>query len=178
MSQLINVTSEALQATIRRLLPSQAGFSEDLQATNLITPIIDLTPTAEGSVLPTALQQAVNFGGASAFIAQNSTAALTSTPGFYRIQGAVHVQPNTSGTVEASIVLSEGATSKNVWRVLATSNTNTASTSDVIDFIFFITAGQSASAVSSDVRVNFTGSFRQIATVNGTLVQPSGFTFE
>jgi hypothetical protein len=178
MSQLINVTSEALQATIRRLLPSQAGFSEDLQATNLITPIIDLTPTAEGSVLPTELQQAVNFGGASTFAVQGSSSGLTSTPGFYRIRGAVHVQPNTSGTVEASVILTEGASSKNVWRILATSNTNTASNAIDLDFIFFISAGQSASVSSSDVRVNLTGSLRQIATVNGTLVQPQGFTFE
>ena len=52
MAQIINITSEALQATIRRLLPSQQGFGEDLQATNVVQPIIDLTPTAEGTVLP------------------------------------------------------------------------------------------------------------------------------
>ena len=48
MAQLISITSEALQATIRRLLPSQQGFGEDLQASNVITPVIDVTPTAEG----------------------------------------------------------------------------------------------------------------------------------
>ena len=42
MAEIIRITSEALQATIRRLLPSQTGFGDDLQATNLITPIIDL----------------------------------------------------------------------------------------------------------------------------------------
>ena len=52
MSQIIRITSEALQATVRRLLPSQQGFGEDLQASNVITPVIDLTPTAEGSQLP------------------------------------------------------------------------------------------------------------------------------
>ena len=41
------VTSEALQSTVRRLLPSQQGFGSDLEATNLIQPVIDLTPTAE-----------------------------------------------------------------------------------------------------------------------------------
>ena len=49
MAQLISITSEALQATVRRLLPSQQGFGEDLQATTVVTPIIDLTPSAEGS---------------------------------------------------------------------------------------------------------------------------------
>jgi hypothetical protein len=62
LPEITSVTSEALQATIRRLLPSQQGFGDDLQATNLITPIIDLTPTAEGSVLPTYLQTAIAFG--------------------------------------------------------------------------------------------------------------------
>ena len=51
--EITPITSEALQAVIRRLLPSQRGFGDDLQATNLITPIIDLTPTAEGSSIPT-----------------------------------------------------------------------------------------------------------------------------
>ena len=32
MPQITSVTSESLQATVRRLLPSQVGFGEDLQA--------------------------------------------------------------------------------------------------------------------------------------------------
>ena len=59
MAQITQITSEALQATIRRLLPSQQGFGEDLQASNVITPIIDLTPTAEGSSLSENLSTAL-----------------------------------------------------------------------------------------------------------------------
>ena len=50
--EIITVNSEALQTQIRDLLPSQAGFGSELQATNVITPIIDLTSAAEGSGLP------------------------------------------------------------------------------------------------------------------------------
>ena len=48
--EIITVNSEALEATVRDLLPSQNGFGSELQASNIITPIIDLTPTAEGSI--------------------------------------------------------------------------------------------------------------------------------
>ena len=87
MAQITTITSEALQSTIRRLLPSQQGFGEDLEASNVIQPIIDLTPTAEGTQLPFDLQTAINFTDATAFKAQGSTVTVASTPGFYRIFG-------------------------------------------------------------------------------------------
>ena len=87
--QITRITSEALQATIRRLLPSQQGFGEDLQATNVITPIIDLTPTAEGSSVPESLQQALAYGSQTVFSQTNAgDVAIISTAGFYRITGS------------------------------------------------------------------------------------------
>ena len=56
--EIITVNSEQLQTTIRNLLPSQAGFGSELQASNVITPIIDLTASAEGSSTPEFLQRA------------------------------------------------------------------------------------------------------------------------
>ena len=87
MSQIINITSEALQATIRRLLPSQQGFGEDLQASNVIMPVIDLTPTAEGSSVPANLQNASAYGSNTTFFANNSTNTLVTGGGFYRVIG-------------------------------------------------------------------------------------------
>ena len=82
MSQIISITSEALQATVRRLLPSQQGFGEDLQASNVILPVIDLTPTAEGSQLPNDLARSLNFGGATEYAAFGAAATLMNTPPF------------------------------------------------------------------------------------------------
>ena len=87
MAQIIRITSEALQATIRRLLPSQQGFGEDLQASNVIQPIIDLTPTAEGSSVPSYLQRAAAYGSQTAFSVSNTTSSLVTGGGFYRIMG-------------------------------------------------------------------------------------------
>ena len=60
--EIITINSEQLEATVRDLLPSQAGFGSELQASNVITPIIDLTATAEGTTTPESLQQAISLG--------------------------------------------------------------------------------------------------------------------
>ena len=65
--EIITVNSEALETQIRDLLPSQNGFGSELQASNVITPIIDLTAAAEGSGLATDLARAIAFGSQTAF---------------------------------------------------------------------------------------------------------------
>ena len=82
--EVITVNSEALQTQIRDLLPSQNGFGSELQASNVITPIIDLTATAEGSGLPTSLQQSIAFGSQTTFSVTSSSAVVANSPGFYR----------------------------------------------------------------------------------------------
>ena len=88
MAQITKVTSEALQSTIRRLLPSQQGFGEDLQASNVITPIIDLTETAEGSTLPSYLQTALTLTDATTFDVNNGSSTIINTPGFWQINAS------------------------------------------------------------------------------------------
>ncbi len=80
--EIITVNSEALQTQIRDLLPSQNGFGSELQASNVITPIIDLTAAAEGSGLPVDMQTALAFGSQTVFEAQNSTDVIANSPGF------------------------------------------------------------------------------------------------
>lgn len=179
MAQLINITSEALQATIRRLLPSQQGFGEDLQATNVVTPIIDLTPTAEGSVLPTYLQQALNFGGATHIASQNNTVNMATSPGFYRVTGGIQVYGQSASSQSVKFSMTDGATTKTLYEfeIIATGATDVVINQLDFDKIFFLRAGDTLSVQTSSVS-RFDGSVRQVATVNGTLVNPSGFTFE
>ena len=177
MSQIIRVTSEALQSTIRRLLPSQQGFGEDLQASNVITPIIDLTPTAEGSQLPGYVQQAVAFGSQTAFEVNSTTSSIISTPGFYRMIGTSTIQPSSADGRVNRIRLNDGLASKAVWAMGCPSNSNASTVSESFDFVFFLRAGDSMeiqAATSCDVK----GSVRQLATVTGELVNPVGFSSE
>ena len=88
--EIITVNSEELQTQIRDLLPSQNGFGSELQATNVITPIIDLTAAAEGSQLRSDLQTAVAFGSQTAFDGTGTTVTVANSPGFYRLSGLAH----------------------------------------------------------------------------------------
>jgi hypothetical protein len=177
MAQIINITSEALQATIRRLLPSQQGFGEDLQASNVIQPIIDLTPTAEGSILREDLQTAVTLTQASAFDVVATTTSIASTPGFYRITGAATIEPNSGDDRTVSIRITDGISTKKVWLARTKPNTNTSNSSYFLNFVFFLDTGETAQA-ASDSDCSVTGSVRQIADKQGNLVNPTGYTGE
>ena len=79
--QLSSVTSESLQAVIRRLLPSQQGFGAELAASNVIQPIIDLTAAAEGFELQFPLQHAYAFGNMNNFSVTNGNPTVINTAG-------------------------------------------------------------------------------------------------
>jgi len=171
------VTSEALQLKLRQLLPSQQGFGTDLSASDTIIPIIDLTTAAEGSDVPETLQTAIAFGSQTEFSANNSTAVIANTPGFFRIFGAVVVKNATSGTdIASSLIMSDGATTKTVWSCTVPSVSGTLVASENVDITVFLQAGESVSAITNSDNATFIGSSRPTADINGTLIQPVGFT--
>jgi len=171
------ITSEALQASIRSLLPSQVGFGDDLHATNLITPIIDLTAVAESSGLSAELQQSINFGGATAFQATGSTVTLANTAGFYKIDGTCVMITPSSSTKDVSVTMTDGATTKNVWRMTTGNGTGNTNCAVPVELIFFVAIGVTL-AVTASSNTQFSGSIRQIADVSGNLSLPVGFTGE
>lgn len=175
MAQIINITSEAIQATIRRLLPSQQGFGEDMQASNVITPIIDLTPTAEGSVLPTDLARSFAHGSITAFSVSNTTSTIINTTGFYRVFGTWSVQ-DSNGSETQSISISDGLSSKVIYSARAIPGGFQTVTND-FDFIVFCSSGDSVS-VTASLNGIVAGNTRQVADVNGNITNPDGFSFE
>ena len=173
--QITSVTSEALQAQIRALLPSQEGFGTDLMAQNVIVPIIDLTSAAEGSTVPQILQTAIAFGSQTAFEAENSTDVVANTPGFYRIFGTSSTKPQIAAPSN-SFTMSDGLSVKTVWAQKERSGSTETYSIVTFDFVVFLAASESISAVSAGAGHFLVGSSRQIADVNGVLVNPSGFT--
>lgn len=160
------VTSEALQLKLRQLLPSQQGFGTDLSASDTIIPVIDLTRAAEGSDVPENLQTALSFGSQTTFFVSNAVnTVLINTTGFYRVFGMG------GSTALGSLIfnLFDGATSKQFWQL------NNAQTQIQFDFIVFLRAGDSLRATATNANCRLDGSTRQIADINGTLVQPVGF---
>ena len=176
MPQIRQVVSEALQSTVRRLLPSQQGFTEDLMATNVITPIIDLTPTAEGSSLPDDLARAASFGNITSHAVSNATTTIINTAGFYRVVGSVTFQDNTPGYQNDGFNLVNGVTIKRLWGLTIGQDSNDQIVGLNYDFIAFLKTGDSLTCDSHAVHVNFTGSSWQVADVNGVITVPDGYS--
>ena len=171
--EIITVNSEELQSQIRDLLPSQNGFGSELQASNVITPIIDLTRTAEGSGLSSTLQQAIAFGSQTAFNAANSTAVVVNTTGFFRVFGVCAIRV---GGTENRFDMSDGISTKVVWKAQAGVSGGSDQQNYIqFDFVVFCAPGESLSAVSTNAGNIMSGSVRQIATGDGTLIQPNGY---
>ena len=177
MPQITTVTSEALQAQIRRLLPSQQGFGLDLEATNVITPIIDLTPSAEGSQLPLQLSEALALGSSTAFLVHNQVTAGAANPGFWRITGTSYIQTASTGDRNSKITITDGFSSVVVYdhSTFATSTGGESTAS--FDLTVFLEAGESFTFTAESAS-QISGSYRQIADVNGNIVNPNGFSFE
>lgn len=168
--ELAQVTSNDLEATVRNLLPSVSGFGSRLGAQNVIVPIIDLTPTAEGSTLPTYLQTAIAFGSQTSFLITNATGTtIVSNPGFYRIFGAATLRD--AGNCQFDIT--DGLATKSVWQMPGDAGANI---SLEFDFIVFLASGESLTGTGSTTEAILSGSSRQVADSNGNLINPDGFT--
>jgi len=174
--EIITVNSEELQTQIRDLLPSQNGFGSELQATNVITPIIDLTAAAAGQTVPNDLSQALAFGSQTGFSVVNTSSVLINTTGFYRVFGQATLFRSSTAATSCSFTMSDGLSTKGIW---AMDMPNVAPTAAFVtqnyDFIVFLAAGESLTATSSDANANMNGTTRQIATGDGTIVLPNGF---
>jgi len=172
--EVITVNSEELQTQIRDLLPSQNGFGSELQATNVITPIIDLTRTAEGSGLPQTLQQAISFGSQTAFNIANATTAIASSPGFYRVTGAAVIKPDGTTGGAANWQMTDGLSIKIVWDLTVGPTTTQTPSSLSYDLVFWLAPGITLSGSANTLGL-LGGSIRQIADAQGQLVNPSGY---
>ena len=156
------VTSEALQLKLRQLLPSQQGFGTDLSASDTIVPIIDLTGAAEGSGVPEFLQRAIAFG--------------SQTAGFWQVLFCVSLESSTGGIREVYIQLNDGASTKRIWESQVFAGANGQMLSQTVEMVVFLDSGESIEAISNNGFALMQGSARQIADINGTLVNPVGFS--
>lgn len=174
-SEIKSITSEQLEAAYRALTPSQSGFTQDLQASNTIIPILDLTSSATGESTPQYLQTALAFGSQTAFDLISATGTIASNPGFYRIVAGLSVQAGGGTAQEITFRLTDGSTNKEFYRYGSFGSGGSGVMSTNVDLTVFLTTGESL-LVIADAQCRASGSIRQVADSNGTLVNPSGFT--
>jgi hypothetical protein len=184
MPEITTITSESLQAEVRRLLPSQRGFGTDLEAQNVIVPIVDLTPTAEGSALREDLQTAASFGGLTQKIRDNQASGNTtviSTPGFFKYETQMAIlSDNVASVFETRLAIYPSTGANKVLVELRNSADASGQEGLVISSsgIVFLKTGESLRISNTGVDTFIACSAWPIADVNGNLINPSGFSFE
>tara|TARA_R100000655_G_C2986860_1_gene192543 strand:- start:1252 stop:1755 length:504 start_codon:yes stop_codon:yes gene_type:complete len=167
MGQEFIIKSQNLEDKVNQLLPSQGGFQAgvDLSASTTIIPIVDLTESAEGSSLRVDLQTALSHNSATVFSVQNADTTVINTTGYWRIFGNVsHV-----GSATGQFVINDGATDKILSQYKGAGSIIEINS---YDFIIKLEAGDSFIVKSNSANIEFDGSARQLADVNGNLVNP------
>ena len=177
MAQEFTIKSENIEAKINQLLPSQGGFGAgvDFSASTMVIPVVDITETAEGSLLRQDLQSAVSLTG-STFTARNSTAVLSGiVPGFWRIYGTFAGFNEATSAKGSNLTITDGTTSTQFWSITLNNNSQIALTSQSIDTIVYVRPGESLNAISTTNQHYLSGYYRQIADASGNLINPPGF---
>ena len=171
MGQEFFIKSTLLEDKVRQLLPSQggAGAGFDLSASTQIIPVVDLTESAEGSNLREDLQKSFSTTSITSFSVSNATnTVLVSSTGYFRVFGVARMYTNKT----SSFNLFDGATSKNIIEFGIPTAFDFAQTTP-FDFIVFLPAGNSLRATTSATTAILTGNTRQIADIDGNLVNPT-----
>ena len=170
------INSQSLEDKVRTLLPSQggAGAGFDLSASTQIIPIIDLTESAEGSNLRQDLQSSFSHDGITSFLVENATTTIINNTGYYRVFGTVSLRSNVQNTLFfGKFSINDGSTSKIVTQFNLYTATTQEESSNTYDFIVFLGAGDSLIAQTGHTNNYLQGCTRQLATINGELVNPT-----
>ncbi len=167
MGQEFFVKSDTLEDKVRQILPSQGGLGQgfDLSASTQIVPIVDLTESAEGSTLRSDLQTALSFDNANVFNVSNTTTTIITNTGYFRVLSGVVI----NGANTLAVLISDGATDKVVSQFIGLAGV---SQNFLIDLTLFVSAGDSVKLFSNGTASRFQGTFRQIATIDGELINP------
>lgn len=173
MSQEFTIKSEVIESKINQLLPSQGGFGAgiDFSASTMVVPIVDLTEAASGAGLREDLQTSLSLTSVTNHNVVNTTSTLINTTGYFRVFG--NSQLYTSGpALSNNFSITDGTTTKIIYQIAYISLGVNEITVNPYDFVIFLKAGESLTGTSSSTANSLRGCSRQIATVDGTLVNP------
>ena len=174
------VTDEALEKRFRDTFRSQGGAElvDDLYAQGVIVPVVDFTAAATGQQLAENLQTAWDFSTGSSQVITPTPNTIISNSGFWQIdliysgfvQGATTRQT-------ATVDIYDGTTYKAVWAFTNRLPPDLTSVAAVESkFVVFLRPGDSITAQVQETSSTMNLWYRQIATVDGDLVNPTGFT--
>jgi hypothetical protein len=171
LGQEFFINDEKLETKVRELLPSQGGRGAgfDLSASTQIIPIVDLTESAEGSNVRQDLQTAFSFDNTNSFTVTNTSTDIITNTGYYKIIGCSNIVTSTTANTDLKFELSDGVTDKTIYNYFSQPTSSVLLFKEPFEFTVFIDAGQKV-ICTAGVNCFAIGAFRQIATIDGTLI--------
>ena len=168
---------EAIEEDLNSNFPSQGQGNPPLyySLSETVVPTYSINQVAEGSSLPTNLQTAYDFSTGQQFTTSNGSDTIISNTGFWQIQGAIGIPGGGTGTL-AKISITDGVSTKPVYQI---DDVNTTSDAPVIvpfSFVVYLRSGDSVVQSVTGVTFTINTTFRQIADINGNLVNPLGYS--
>tara|TARA_Y100001972_G_C7644413_1_gene323767 strand:+ start:224 stop:745 length:522 start_codon:yes stop_codon:yes gene_type:complete len=172
LGQEFIIKSQNLEDKVNQLLPSQGGFQAgvDLSASTTIIPIVDLTESAEGSILRQDLQTAIGLNSTVFSISNSTNTTIINTTGYYRIIGNISLQ-RVASTTACEINITDGTTTKILLdgRIGVLETAVGVNTPISFDFVCKINAGETLRGTAAGSFLRLQGSATQIADINGNL---------
>jgi hypothetical protein len=170
---------EAIEEDLNSNFPSQGQGNPPLyySLSEVVVPTYSINTVAEGSSLPESLQQAWDSSTGNQLVSGASNVSLITNTGFWLVDLNYSGNPLNVST-QADIEIFDGTTRKPIWRVTETASAQ--STGAFIAesrFVVFLRTGDSLRANVPTANRALDVWYRQIATVNGQLVNPLGFSF-
>ena len=167
---------EAIEEDLNTNFPSQGQGNPPLyySLSEVVVPTYSINSVAEGSGLPQNLQIAWDFSTGHSEQA-NSSSVIINNPGFWLVD--LNSTVFTGVSVSATFVtMTDGISLKTIWQSKVVGGTSSVATSESDSFVIFLRSGDSVTAGSNSTNAYLNISYRQIATANGTLVNPLGFS--
>ena len=174
MAQEFTIKSQQIENKINQLLPSQGGFQPgvDFSASTMVVPIVDLTESAEGSILRQDLQTSLSLGSVTSHSIINTTSTIQNTPGYWRVFGGISLLANTSNAGGVRFTLTDGISSKIIYENKTIASTTNGQFLEKYDFIVKLEAGELLTGTADTSGSKLIGASRQLADVSGNLVNP------
>jgi len=170
MGQEFTINSRSIEDKINSLLPSQGGDGTgiDFSASTMIIPIIDVTEAASGAGLREDLQKSLSFTNITSFSVSGggSDTTIINTTGYWLVTFLINIR--NAGIL--TFKLGDGTSLKTIYQV----DTNSSGSNQFISTLeIYLGAGDTFVVNSTQTDARVTGNFRQIASLDGTLQNPS-----
>lgn len=169
---------ESIEEDLNSNFPSQGQGNPPLyyQLSEVVVPTYSINAAADGSNLGENLQTAWDFSTGHA-TTSNTTSNLITNTGFWKVQANFVGWVNAGVALEAYLQITDGITAKEIWRVdMPVASNSSYATLDSENLVVFLRSGDTLQAVTDSQYMILNTVYRQIATVNGTLVNPLGFS--